>query len=287
MDQIVPGGRHLPSYHHEDSKLPELLLYFGNDCNRDCHFCCVEGHPGGTFRAFPDDLPEWLMQTVRSDGRIKYYGGEPTLYQQHLNEITSRLRCLGFKGSIRIYSNGVQADRLIQMLESDPPREDIAGSETYLNYYVWHGLGVKGVPPQKREKLNDYARNHPNRLWLSHEDIIPVGAAETFEPEIELDDTPPAFGNHCARCYPTVKSDGIVHACAFAAEERAPQYVLGRIGDNVEKISKAYGDFLHWVDTELEPHAARLGESPCSVCLRWARESTDKSGDTVKLIDPT
>ncbi len=269
---ITHPGRNNPVFEPGDLLLPEVLLYVGNSCNRDCYFCCVDGRPSGWFKAFDLTAPVNVMKIIRPDARIKLYGGEPTSYHKHLIEVMQTLRGLGFTGLFRIFSNGILADRLIQMLESDPATTAVKGSDSFLNYSIWHGLGVKPIPPKARAKLEEYSRTHPDRVWLSHEDLIPVGGAETKPITGRPAGKIPDFGGKCARCFPTLRSDGLIHACAFAAEVVSPQFDLGRIGDSPEAVGANYREFLRWIGEELEPAAAAAGEAPCVTCLRSARE---------------
>jgi len=247
------------------------MLYFGNRCSRDCYFCCVEGSPEGEFIPFEPEGVEQILEILAPHGRIKLYGGEPTLHHRHCIELVRRLRLQGYVGRLTIFSNGIQADRLIQMLEADPPTEGHPGSDTYLNHFIWHGIGVPSIPESRRQQILAWAEAHPGRVWLSHEDVVPVGAAEKPENQLPLLGRTPDFGGRCARCFPTLRSDGRIHACAFAAEVQAPQYDLGRMGDSAQAVSDRYRSFMTWVDEVLEPEAANRSESPCVTCLRWAR----------------
>lgn len=265
------------AYTPGDPRLPEAMLYFGNDCNRDCYFCCVEAKPGGSFVAYQAGQVGRMLELIRPDARLKLYGGEPTLYHTHLIEVIHVLRSGGYVGRLTVFSNGIQADRLIEMLEADPPTERHPGTDAYLNYAIWHGRGVQPIPHGRRAKLLQYASVHPGRLFLSHEDIIPVGGAE----DVPAGPVPaglagpaaaiPDFGGRCARCFPTLKSDGTIHACAFAAEERAGQFDLGRLGDPATRVAARHRAFLEWVETVLEPAARAAGQAPCAICLGWAR----------------
>ncbi|MGI9041454.1 MAG: radical SAM protein [Gemmatimonadales bacterium] len=263
---------HAPvEYAPGDPRFPEVMLYFGNDCNRDCYFCCVEAKPGGSFLRYTPDRVGEILELIHPAARIKLYGGEPTLYHRHLIEVTAALRGGGYVGRLTIFSNGIQADRLIEMLEADPAGSAHPGSDVYLNYAIWHGRGVEQIPAGRRAKLVAWAAAHPGRIYLSHEDLIPVGGAERAPADTSLPQRVPDFGGKCARCFPTLKSDGTIHACAFAAEEPAAQYALGRLGDPPQEVASRYRQFLGWVEQVLEPAAAAAGESPCTVCLRWAR----------------
>lgn len=254
-----------------DARLQEVMLYFGNDCNRDCGFCCVEGRPGGSFRPFRRRDVRTIAARIRPDARIKLYGGEPTLHHRHLIRVTAELRAHGYVGRLTIFSNGVQARRLIEMLDADPPAGASAGSDAYLNQAIWRGEGAPVIPPGRRRQLLDWASGHPGRLFLGHEDVLPVGAAEANAATFA---NRPAFGGRCARCHPTLHSDGRVHACAFAAEVRSPVYALGTLDDEAAHIASRRARFIDWIEREVEPAATRRGVPPCTECLERARALT-------------
>lgn len=254
-----------------DARFPEVMLYFGNACNRECSFCCVDGRPGGSFRPFTRNSVRALLTRIRPDARIKLYGGEPTLYHTHLIEVVAALRAGGYRGRLTIFSNGIQARRLIAMLEADAPDDGQSGSDAYLNHLIWLGRGAPAIPAGRRRALLAWAAEHPGRLFLGHDDILPVGGAAADETRQGALAHAPNFAGRCARCYPTFHSDGSVHACAFAAEVRAPQYDLGTLDDSVEQIAARRTRFLQFIDQVVEPEAALSGASPCRVCLAHAR----------------
>ena len=264
---------------------PELLLYVGNACNRDCFFCCIEGSPDGWYGEFEQDAPARILSLVEPEARIKLYGGEPTLSHGHVVWLIRGLRAAGYRGRVTVFSNGIQADHLITILEADPPSDTHAGSDCYLNPHIWEGRGVEPIPSGRRRMLERWADQNPDRLWLSHDDVLPVGAAEdgTTRPDPEGDSEAPLplpdekpFGGRCARCWPTVRSDGRIHACAFAAEEASDRYTLGHLGDtSAEALRSARDEFLRWIDNEIEPRATAEGVLPCEVCVRSARAMTE------------
>jgi hypothetical protein len=272
-----------------DPRLIEAMLYFGNECNRECGFCCVEGSPAGGFVPLDAARIAQVLALIRPDARIKLYGGEPTLRHRHMIGVVRALRAEGYVGRLTIFSNGVQAGRLIAMLEADPPTSSHRGTDAYLNQAIWYGRGAPGLPPGRRARLLDWAADNPGRLFLSHADVLPVGAAsrdpDAAVPEqpvrrtTKLDDgastqaewTEPGFGGRCARCHPTLRSDGRIHACAFAANVDSPLYDLGELGDAAQDVAVRHRRFLEWIDSELEPAAADAGASPCTLCLQHAR----------------
>ena len=254
-----------------DARFPEVMLYFGNACNRECTFCCVDGRPGASFRPFTAASVRAILARILPDARIKLYGGEPTLHHRHLIDVVRALRAGGYVGRLTIFSNGIQARRLIEMLEADPPTDRHSGSDAYLNHLIWLGRGAPPIPAGRRRALLSWAAAHPGRLFLGHDDILPVGGAESEQTRVGALSNAPNFAGRCARCYPTFHSDGRVLACAFAAEVRSPQYDLGTLADSAAQIAARRARFLQFIDGVVEPEAALHGTSPCRVCLTHAR----------------
>ena len=88
-------------------------------------------------------------RTVATDGNIKFYGGEPTLHAEAIIDAMAYLRARGFRGLFTIFSNGVKAERLIDILDSD------ARSEAVLNYSIYHGRDAEPLPPHAKQRLED------------------------------------------------------------------------------------------------------------------------------------
>ena len=80
------------------------------------------------------------LDTLAADGNLKFYGGEPTLHTPEIVEAMRYVRERGFTGLITVFSNGIQAEKLIAILESDPK------SEAVLNYSIYHGRDAKPMP---------------------------------------------------------------------------------------------------------------------------------------------
>ncbi|NJO48513.1 MAG: radical SAM protein, partial [Leptolyngbyaceae cyanobacterium RM2_2_4] len=110
----------------------------GNQCNRDCSFCTVFGSPKGWYSEYTPEHLEAALRTVmlHQQGAIKFYGGEPTLNPENVMWAIAYLRQRGYQGAIVIYSNGIQAERLLQILESDPLGKTTAS----LNYSIATGM---------------------------------------------------------------------------------------------------------------------------------------------------
>lgn len=129
---------------------------------------------------------------------------------------------------------------------------------------------MEAIPPGRKRMLREFALREPGRLWLSHHDVLPVGAAREHPTEVE-ELGAPQFDGTCARCFPTLKGDGTIHACAFAVEEASERYRLGALGDGPETVRLARERFFEWIDTVIEPAARLEGRSVCEICVDRAR----------------
>ena len=96
-------------------ELRELHLYEGNFCNRDL---LVVHDPRLARRLVPALLAgrarPGARARSRTDGNLKFYGGEPTLPRRGIVEAMRYCRERGFRGLFTVFSNGVQgraADR--------------------------------------------------------------------------------------------------------------------------------------------------------------------------------
>src|SRR5437899_5896623 len=122
---IGPILFHEPVEHYAegDQELRELHLYEGNFCNRTCAWCTINGSPDGWYTNYTRATLDQALRTVARDGNIKFYGGEPTLHAGAIIDAMQYLRRRGFRGLFTIFSNAVQAERLIAILDSDPRSE--------------------------------------------------------------------------------------------------------------------------------------------------------------------
>jgi len=248
----------LPYFHNQLSIIPmpdrwdELHLYTGSRCNRACTFCCVSGEPGGSYAPWTEDTLATALTLVAPQGSLKFYGGEPTLDAPNQIWALSWLREHGFEGTFTIFSNGIQARALLSILDAD---ENTLG---VLNYSIATGRGEKPLPPSALKQLTHWAAVHPERLYLSHDFVVPVGRQEGGMSYSEGD-----APTKCFRCWPTLTSLGELHACPFAVEEKRPHYALGGQLEAPERFAR----FLAWIETELEPEAQRQGKNACAVCV--------------------
>ncbi len=191
------------------------------------------------------------LALVAHRGSLKFYGGEPTLDVENQKWALSYLRQSGFEGTFTIFSNGIRAKALLDILETD------ARTLAVLNYSIATGRGEKPLPHVSQYVLEDWANAHPNRLFVSHDFVVPVG--RQAEGDAYSEGTLPT---HCFRCWPTLTSSGMIHACPFAVEEKRPHYDLGKVAEAPGRFTA----FLHWIESELEPEAARRGKNSCAVC---------------------
>jgi MoaA/NifB/PqqE/SkfB family radical SAM enzyme len=261
---IGPIRFHEPVEHYAegDTELRELHLYEGNFCNRTCTWCTINGSPDGWYQNYSRAVLDQAFATVARDGNVKFYGGEPTLHTRAIIDAMSYLRGRGFRGLFTIFSNGVKADRLIEILASDPR------SEAVLNYSIYHGRDAQPLPPHAQQALEDWARAHPNRLFQGYKVLFHAGAGsdQAFDRDREADFH--GLGTGCVRCFPVLTSRGRFHACPFAAEIDAPHYDLGEVGADPQVVFRNYRAFRRWIDAVLDPAARARGVSSCEMCHR-------------------
>lgn len=242
--------------------LPEMHLYFGSRCNRSCDFCTVSGSPKGWLDQIGEEHLDSVVQHLHPRAQLKIYGGEPTLLDGNLLWAFHCLRERGFAGRLVIFSNGIQADRLIRLLGDD---ED---SCAVLNYSILTGTNAEPIPPSALLQLTAHERQHPGSIFAGHADLVEIGRAVEWSEEAM--DERGDFDRTCPRCYPTVTTRGQYHACPFAVENPAPQYRLGDLQSPLEGVRRKFQAFLGWIDEVVEPAARRQGRHPCTVCTAAA-----------------
>lgn len=240
----------------ETGKLDELHLYNGSRCNRACAFCCVSGAPDGLSTPWTEEVLLAAVRLVAARGSLKFYGGEPTLALGNVRWAMSRLRELGFDGTFTIFSNGIRARALLEILSGDPRTLAV------LNHAIATGRGERRLPAASLECLRRFADANPDRVFVSHEFILPIGRQEGG-----AERTAGQERTDCFRCFPTLTSAGKIHACPFAVEYDRPHFRLGGISASPDAAIASYRRFLRWVDGSLDPAANALGASACAVCL--------------------
>jgi Protein of unknown function, DUF547/Radical SAM superfamily len=276
---------HEPVEHYAegDAELRELHLYEGNFCNRTCSWCTIHGSPDGWYRPYDRAVLEQALATVAADGNVKFYGGEPTLHAEAIIEAMRYLRQHGFRGLFTIFSNGVKADRLIEILDGD------AHSEAVLNYSIYHGRDAEPLPAAAQQKLEEWARAHPNRLFQGYKVLFHAGGGADAVYDLDREADFHGLGNGCVRCFPVLTSAGRFHACPFAAEIDAPHFDLGRVGSAPATVVENYERFRRWADEVLDPTARRRGVSSCEMCHKHLAElppaSYERTADRLPLSD--
>jgi len=247
----------------EQNRIMELHLYPGNQCNRDCDFCTVFGSPKGWYTDYTTEHLDAALRTVMLHdlGAVKFFGGEPTLNADNVVWAIAYLREQGFQGAIVVYSNGIQAERLLRILTSDPLNQTTAS----LNYSIATGDGAPQMPKKALQLLEDYERNHPGAIAIGHPDIVDSGrGVDPFSGE----DTRPKESHKCPHCYPVLRSDGTFHACPFAVENPAPHFQLGDVNSDPKAIADNFQAFFEWLDTVHEPYAIEQDLPACTVCWK-------------------
>jgi len=265
---IGPIRFHEPLEHYApgDDELRELHLYEGNFCNRTCTWCTINGSPDGWYEAYAPEVLDQALRSVAADGNIKFYGGEPTLHAATIIDAMRTLRAGGFRGLFTIFSNGVKADKLIEILDSD------ARSETVLNYSIYHGRDADPLPAHAAARLEEWARAHPDRVFQGYKVLFHAGAGteHAFDRDREADFH--GLGRGCVRCFPVLTSRGRFHACPFAVEIDAPHYDLGGVGTSPQTVMANYRNFRRWIDEVLDPAARERNISSCEMCHKHLRD---------------
>jgi hypothetical protein len=253
-------------FHEGDDELRELHLYEGNFCNRTCAWCTIDGSPEGRYRPYTAAVLDQAVRTLAPDGNLKFYGGEPTLHHEDVKAAIRHVRGRGFRGLITVFSNGIKAERLLDILESDPR------SEAVLNYSIWHGRDAEPIPAHARARLESWAAANPGRLFQGYKVLFHAGsgAAAAYDRDREADFH--GLGSGCVRCFPVLTTQGRFHACPFAAEIDAPHYDLGAVGTDPDRVFRNYRTFRRWVDEVLDPAARARGISSCAMCHTHLRE---------------
>jgi hypothetical protein len=249
-----------------DTELRELHLYEGNFCNRTCAWCTIHGSPDGWYRRYSPAVLDQALATLAPDGNLKFYGGEPTLHADEILEAIRYVRARGFRGLVTIFSNGVKADRLIALLESDPR------SEAVLNYSIYHGRDADPLPAHAKARLEAWAAGHPGRIFQGYKVLFHAGGGAGVAYDRDREAEFHGLGTGCVRCFPVLTTKGRFHACPFAAEIEAPHYDLGGVGTEPAMVFRNYRTFRRWVDEVLDPAARARGVTSCDMCHRHLAE---------------
>lgn len=246
-----------------ENRLMELHLYPGNQCNRDCSFCTVFGSPKGWSVEYNTEHLDAALRTVMMNalGTIKFYGGEPTLNHKNVIWAIAYLRQHEYTGTIVIYSNGIQAEHLLHILESDPLHKTTAS----LNYSITTGDGAPQMPRKSLELLEQYEREHEGAIAIGHPDVVDSGrGVDPFTGEAER----AKESARCPHCYPVLTTEGKFHACPFAIESSAPHFQLGTVESDTGAIAYNFRAFFDWLDTVHQPYAEAHNLPACTVCWK-------------------
>jgi hypothetical protein len=248
------------TFHPGDGELRELHLYEGNLCNRTCSWCTVGGSPEGWRTPYTRSLVEDAVRSLAKNGNLKFYGGEPTIKHREVIAAMEWAREAAFEGRITIFSNGILADRLIEILESD------ARSEAVLNYSIFHGRDAEPLPASARRRLEAWAAANPHRVFKGYKVLFHAGSAAELPVAEDREADFHGLGKGCVRCFPVLNTRGRYHACPFAAEVDAPHFDLGKAGDPPARVFERYKRFRTWIDETLDPTAERMGITSCELC---------------------
>ncbi len=251
----------------EANRLMELHLYPGNRCNRDCDFCTVFGSPKGWYFDYQAEHLNAALDTVllNEQAALKFYGGEPTLNHENVIWAIGYLRQKEYQGAIVIYSNGIQADRLLQILAADPLGKTTAS----LNYSIATGDGAPAMPKASLEKLQAYEAAHPGTIAIGHPAIVDSGrGVDPFTGEADR----PQDSARCPHCYPVLTTAGQFHACPFAIENSSPHFQLGSLDTDAATVTENFRRFLTWLDEVHEPYARAHNLPACTVCWKHLQE---------------
>lgn len=250
-----------------DRRLLELHLYPGNACNRACDFCTVFGSPQGDGSDYSPELLDAALQTVvlGAQGTIKFYGGEPTLKAKNVIWAIGYLRQQGFQGTIVIYSNGIQAEQLLQILAADPLQTTTAS----LNYSIATGDGAPQMPLQSLNLLAAHEQAHPESIAIGHPAIVDSGRG--VDPFTGAE-ARPQDSHLCPHCYPVLTAKGQFHACPFAVENQSPHFQLGNAQSDPATVAHNFRAFFDWLDTVHQPYAVTHNLPACTVCWKHLEE---------------
>jgi len=253
---------HEPVEHYSaaDRELRELHLYEGNFCNRTCDWCTINGSPHGSYEPYSHAVLDQAVKTLATDGNLKFYGGEPTLHARAIIDAIGYVRSRGFTGLVTVFSNGIKADRLIEILESDPRCEAV------LNYSIYNGRDAEPLPSHAKERLDNWSGAHPGRIFKGYKVLFHAGAGARRSYDREREAEYHGKGTGCVRCFPVLTTKGRFHACPFAAEIDSPHYDLGATTTEPAQVLRNYQTFRRWIDDTLDPAARDRAISSCEMC---------------------
>ena len=209
--------------------------------------------PDGWYQHYSRAVLDQALATVAADGNIKFYGGEPTLHAAAIIDAMRYLRQRGFRGLFTVFSNGVKAQKLIDILESD--RAQRGGVELLRSITAATPSRCRRTP----RRLERWAAAHPNRIFQGYKVLFHAGAGAdaAYDRDREADSTAwEEAACAASRCSPV---KGRFHACPFAAEIDCPHFDLGRVGSDPNASSATTASFAIGSTTVLDPAARDRG----------------------------
>ena len=75
VSPFPPFADEKPAWIPGEGRLPEIHLYFGAFCNRECDFCVVFGSPQGWIAEVDEALLDGLLDLLHPQAQLKVYGG--------------------------------------------------------------------------------------------------------------------------------------------------------------------------------------------------------------------
>jgi uncharacterized protein len=134
-------------------KFVEIHLFTTLACNLKCSYCCIQDIVGE--KAFPkyshDDLDLWLRRFYGRQVMITFYGGEPTVNLQYIEEVVRRHPDFIFQ----MQTNGYHVTKLPQTVWSkmDHCLISIDGSEQSTDHF--RGAGAYKMAREASKFLRD------------------------------------------------------------------------------------------------------------------------------------
>src|SRR5262249_43358369 len=128
------------------------------------------------------------------------------------------------------------------------------------------------LPPHAKQRLEEWARAHPGRLFQGYKVLFHAGAGTDLAFDRDREAEFHGLGGGCVRCFPVLTTAGRLHACPFAPAAAAPPSGRGRVGSTPATVFRNYRAFLGWVDAVLDPAARARGVSSCAMCHRHLAE---------------
>ena len=163
------------------------------------------------------------------------------------------LRARGFRGLFTIFSNGVKAERLLEILDSD------ARSEAVLNYSIYHGRDAEPLPPHAQAAARDVGARASQPPVSGLQGPLPRRRGRRRRRSTATARPTSTASARLRALLPGADQQGRFHACPFAAEIDSPHYDLGSVGTDPPAVFGNYRTFRRWIDDVLDPAARARG----------------------------